>query len=1043
MKSVHRKRAASVRALSVTFSLLLCSASAVAQVATGWLSGYVTDPQGRPVAKAKVSAIDAAQRQERTGVTDAAGFYRIVSLDPATYEVTASAESLTSETASAEILVGSAARVDLRLALAVRKERVEVRGEADPLSAEAVAPGIVLDRAQVGGLPLNRRDFLQLALLAPGVAPPVEDSELSSRGAFAMHAGGAREDFNNFLLDGVDNNDPYVNRYVVQPPVDSIQEFRIATGTYTAEYGRNAGGQVNVVTRRGGNSWQGFAYEYLRNRALDARNTFDGSTKPEYIRNQFGGGAGGPIVRNRTYLFANADFLRERQGATRLVTVPGIAERGGDFSGSASAVVDPFTRSPFPGNRIPISRISATGSRVAALFPAPTSSAVAGNLLAQPVYRGDSSQASVRVDQILTEKDHLSGRYTYGLADLYEPFTEDPDTVPGYGDTVRDPAHNAMITYEHFFSPQLTNSLRAGFSRLSRALLPENVDVQAADTLAAPWLAGAEGYPMFTVAGYSKIGDATSLPLRRHSMTYQLADTVAYVRGTHFLKAGGEVRYLQLNSKLDLLTRGSLSFSGAISGAGMSDLLLGFPTFGLRSVSDNPITMRSAAYNLFVQDDWRIRPGLTLYYGLRYEYNTPPVDAHDRMSTLDWSTGKLVQAGTNGVSRSGLTPDRNNFAPRVGFAWSAAPQWTVRGGYGVYFDTGSFMAGTSNYFNPPQFTLRVYFPTATSLLSLANPFPSQGGYVPPASLSLLSPDLVTASLQHWSATLQRNVTASGVLTIGYAGSKGTHLIRSRDINQPPPGPGDVQARRPYRSFGNMLLAESGANSSYQSLQTAYQTRLRRYGSVWLAYTFSKSIDDASAFLSTRGDKNFPQDSSHANLERGLSSFDLPHRLVASYIVPLPRWGVWTRNTEFRGIAVAESGRPLTPMLQFDNSNTGNTGGNFGSDRPNVFRNPKLGSPTPARWFDTSAFAVPTQYQFGNAGRNIVRGPGYFSFDLAVAREFALHDRAKVSVEAQAFNLFNRANYNLPSPYADAPTTFGRIFSAGAARQIQFALRLAF
>ena len=551
------------------------------------------------------------------------------------------------------------------------------------------------------------------------------------------------------------------------------------------------------------------------------------------------------------------------------------------------------------------------------------------------------------------------------------------------------------------------------------------------------------GFPAFNVAGYSPIGDATSLPLLRATNGYQVSDGISMIRGTHVLKVGGEVRYMQLNGTLDLLTRGSISLSGAVSGSGISDLLLGYPSFTLRSVSDNPQTLRSAAYNGYIQDDWTLRPTLTISAGLRYEFNTPPTDPTNRMSGLDPGTGKVAPVGTGGVSRSGTRRDGNNFAPRVGLAWSPDRNLVVRGGYGRYYDSGMLVVNSAQYFNPPEFNLFVYFPTQTSLITLADPFPSRGGITPPPSLTLLSPDMVTAYLEHWNTSVQRRIGPLGVLSLAYAGSKGTHLERSRDINQPTPAPGAIQARRPNAAYANMMLIESGGNSSYNSLQTSFNRSMTRNLSVWSVYTFSKSIDDTSAFLATKADRNFPQNSRNYRAERGLSSFDVAHRWSVASIYALPGRNVWTRDTELRGIFTVQSGQPFTPVLRFDNSNTGNTGGNFGSDRPNLLRNPKLDNAGPDRWFDTSAFATPAPFTFGSAGRNIVRGPGLVLVDLSLARTFPIGERVKVSLELQGFNLMNRTNFDLPELYADEPSTFGKIYAAKPARQVQFAGRITF
>ena len=983
----------------------------------------------------------------RHAATDRTGLYRFAELVPAVYDVTATAPGFAElRQPPATLEVASAVRLDFRLAIGPITARVEVVGTATPAPTETIGLGTLLDRRRIASLPLNRRDFLQLALLAPGVAPPVEESELSSRGAFAMHAGGGREEFNNYLLDGVDNNDPYVRRYVVQPSVEGIQEFRIATNGYGAEYGNGGAGQVNVITRSGTNRFDLSAYEFFRDKSLDARNAFDGSDKPAFNRNQFGGGAGGPVTRDRTFFFASVDWLRERRGISRLGTVPSPAVRSGDLSSLGVTIVDPFTRAPFSGGVIPTARLSPVGLKILNLFPAPNRAGTGGNYLGRAVLEDDETQTLARIDHRLTRSDQLMVRYSYGLTDAFEPYAEDTEGLPGFGDFLRDPAHNATLQWQRTIGSGAVNSLRIGYNRFSRELRAENFGTDVGRLWGVDWMNLPErdfGYPVLNVAGFSKLGDAISLPILRHASTFQLTEGLTLARGAHLFQAGGELRHERLDGRLDMLTRGSLSFSGLISGSGLSDLLLGLPSFGLQAKADNPIALRSTAFSVWAQDDWRVRPDLTLNVGLRYEYRAPPADPDNRMSAFDLASHSVLPVGTGSLTRSGIAADRNNVAPRVGVAWSVRPNLTLRGGYGVYYDAGMFEVNSAQYFNPPQFALRVFFPTQYSLLTLSNPFPTNGGYTPPASISTLSPALVTSLLQQWNVTADLRLPVVGRVSVGYAGSKGSHLVRSRDLNQPAPGPGDVQARRPYPSYGGIFYVESEGRSTYHSLQVATSRPLARGVALSAVYTLSSSNDDASAFLGTKGDRNFPQDSRDVAAQWGPSSFDLRHRFAATLICQLPRGHWLTRDTELRGIVSIQSGQPFTPILRFDNSNTGNGGQQSGWDHPNLTGEPTISNPTADRWFDTAAFAVPAPYTFGNAGRNILRGPGFASVDVALARQVARVGGGALSVELQAFNLFNRVNLEMPEVYADEPSTFGRIFAAKAPRQIQIALRAAF
>ena len=1017
------------------------------QVDSGAIGGFVLDPSNRSIAGAEIRIENAVQSYVRSGHSNATGYFEFDGLPPAAYRIFVTASSFAPLTTQLiHLEVDRRLRFDLHVAVAGQETQFTVNANASAIQTESSELGAVLDQGLVNGLPLNERDFLHLALLLPGVAPPVAGSQLSTRGTFAMHANGGREEANNFLLDGVDNNDSDTRGYVLQPSVDAIQEFKIATNSYSAEYGSAAAGQVNIITRSGTNQFHGAIYDYLRNRDLDARNFFDGSLKPQYIRNQFGSGFGGPIVRNSTFFYVNFEGLRQTQGQTQLGTVPTAAVRSGDLSSLGVNVVNPFTGMSFPGAIIPPSLISPHAAQVLSLFPLPDLPGNSGNYLGNPIGTNIQDQGSGRLDQRIGDGTRLTLRYNYGRRDLFEPFTENQTELPGFGDYVLDRGHNALIHYERVFGPNSIHSALVGFSRAVRQVFSQNYKADVNRLWGVSYLPTVPrdfGYPGISVTGYSRAGDVASLPIDRANNTWHFADTLTFIRGAHSLKVGGEVRALQLNGYVEVYSRGQINFTGALTNSGIGDLLLGLPTLAIKSRYTGPQTLRSKSVDGYVQDDWKVSRDLTLNLGLRYEYDSPATDPTDRMSTFNFATGITAQVGTNGISRSGTHGWNGGFGPRVGFAWSPLRQTVLRGGYGIYYDPGMFVVDSALYYNPPFFTISVYFPSTTSLISLNNPFAASNGYVPPAALSILSPDFKPSYAQHWNLNVQREVERIGVFSIAYAGAKGTHLARSLDINQPFPGPGTISSRAPFPAYSNILKTESGGNSQYQSLQACFKRQLSYGLSMLASYTYSKSIDDTSAFLPTASDQNFPQNSHNYRLERGLSSYDVPNVATFGSVYAIPGAKRWTRGFELSAIVTAESGQPFTPKLSSDNSNTGNSGGNFGIDRPNVLHSAALANPSPGEWFDVTAFAIPPKYTWGNAGRNILRGPALFTADLSLRRTFALRERIRLTAEAQSFNTLNRANFNLPNAFADQPLTFGKIFSAKDPRQIQFALRLAF
>jgi hypothetical protein len=483
-----------------------------------------------------------------------------------------------------------------------------------------------------------------------------------------------------------------------------------------------------------------------------------------------------------------------------------------------------------------------------------------------------------------------------------------------------------------------------------------------------------------------------------------------------------------------------------MTGNSLAELLQGFPSATGVATVDNHQHLRTRSYNLFGQDNWRIRRDFTLFLGLRYEFNSPPVDAEDRANLFDPASRALVRVGTNGVPRAGYTSDRNNFAPRIGVAWRPGERGTVlRAGYGVYYDQAALAPGEGLYFNAPYFDLRFFFtldPRAP--VTLSDPFPANFPLPTPPSALAFQRDLRTPYYQHWNFSVQQQIGKSRVFEAAYAGSKGTKLIAARDINQPLPSPAPVNPR-PLPQFQDITLAESRANSNYHSLQARLQQHFARGLTALASYTWSKSIDDASSFFSSAGDPNFPQDSYNLRAERGRSNFDAPHRFVLSYSYELPfgkgRFGGW----QTYGIWTFQSGRPFTVALlpDFDNSNTGRSQLGFGSnDRPHVLRNPEIPNPTPERWFDTGALAIPTRGSFGNSGRNILDGPSFQSINASIVKDTRLAESVTVQFRAEAFNLLNRPNLGLPDVFVGSPT-FGRILNAQSPRHIQLGVKLLF
>ncbi len=1036
---------------------------AYSQSSTGTILGRVTDVSGAGIPGVEIKVLREETNSERSTNTSESGEFAVSLLPAGNYRVTAYHPGFrVSRRDGIHLEVGEKARIDIKLDVGPIEQVVIVRGDAPLLQTGTSSSGSLVDSNYIRGLPLNGREFLQLGLIGPGGGPAAPGSQLSRQGASGLHFNGARESENNFLLDGVDNNDWYINLMVVSPSVDYIQEFKVETGTYAAEFGRNAGSQVLAITRSGGNQFHGTAFEFLRNAALDAKNFFDPPNQPipQFQRNQFGIFLGGPVRRDRVFFSLNYEGTRQRQSITRTARVPTAAEKSGDFSASSTPVLDPFTQQPFPGDIIPIERMDRIGAAIAGLYPNPNRTDPQANFVSSPVGSDNGDQFSARADWQISARDSLSTRYSFDRQDSFEPFSEGVTNLPGFGDKVVGRAQNLVVSETHVFSSRLANDFRFGFNRLRREVLQENLGNSLFGGLGIRGLSPDSvdsGSPAFIVSGFDPLGDNTALPIARRDSTFQWVEALSRLSGRHNLKAGGEIRYFRVNGYNHLFARGQFNFQPAFTGNALADLLLGLPVVAIRGMNDNPQAMRAASYNAYFQDDWKVRSDLTFNLGLRYEFNAPPIDANDRMVVFDVERGQLVPVGQGGESRSGLNSDWNNLAPRFGFSWSPMGERTVlRAAYGVFYDANTLITNSGLYFNPPYFQMSLYFPTGDRLISLSDPFPAGAGFQPPTSVNSLAQNSPTAYAQHWTLSLEREMGRDTVARLGYLGSKGTHLIRRRNLNQPSPGPGDIDARRPIQGFGDISLAEPAAGSTYHSVQASLERRFSSGMQFVAAYTYSRSIDDASDLLATNGDENFPQDNSRIYLERGLSNFDLRHRFVFSGIFDLPygsgrRWGTRTprmsrvilADWRLGAIAVAQSGFPFTPRLSQDNSNTGNIGGVVGYDRPNLVADPLAGQSTPDRCFNTDAFAVPPRYTFGNSGRNILTGPGVVNVDLSVSKRIALAGEKWVEFRAESFNTFNSPPLGLPQRDADQPATFGKILTAGPARQIQFALKLEF
>ena len=1051
-------------AMVVAMALAVVS-TAGSQTHLASVRGTVTDPTGASVAEASLAVVHAPTGVSRPATTGDNGTFVLTQLPPGDYRIEVTHSGYKTHVSRATLQVNQSLRLDVSLEIGAITEQVIVTAPDAWLDLESAALATVIDHEQIVQLPLDGRNFLELALLAPGASPAAQGSAGSVRGDFSMSVNGAREDANAFLLDGAYNVDPKLNTSAVRPPVDAIREFKVQTSTYDASFGRHAGAQINVTTMSGTNRFHGTAYEFFRTDRLNARNAFApaGEPAPDYRRNQFGLSLGGPLVRNRTFFFTDYEGLRLTEGVTRVANVPTRAERQGDFSASLFAPpINPFTGQRFLGDQIPTFFQSPIGRAIAGLYPLPNRDVAFENFVASPAQRDANDHIDVRLDHRLGAASTLTTRYSLSDRRLFEPFSGPGfASVPGFGSDVARRAQNLVVGYTHVGSSSFVNDLRVVYNRVSAGVVQENFGNSLNTAVGLPELSDNPrdfGLSFITVTGFSPLGDEFNNPQQSTTDMFEVLDTLTYARGRHLMKVGFDARFTRQDAFRDVQSRGLLTFSAqpAITGNALADLLLGLPLITGGATLDNPQALRTESYNLFVQDEIRLRPNLTVSAGLRYEVTSPPVDAEDRANVFDPVSQSLVQVGTNGVPRSGYATDYDNVAPRIGFAWTpgASADTVVRGGYGIYYNQSALAPSEGLYFNPPFFDFNLFFQLPGRPLTLNDPFPSQFPFVIPPSAVAFDPSLRTPWLQQWSVGVQHQLGSRRAVEIAYVGSKGHNLLTARDINQADASPNPFNPR-PNPAFGDIIAQESSATSRYDALQLRVQQRTLGGLSLHAAYTFGKSTDDASDFFTSAGDPNFPQDSNKPRAERGRSNFDVRHRFSTSFSYALPfgpgrRFASgdgWTSRIladwMVAGIFTAQSGAPFTVAIlpEIDNSNTGRAALGFGAnDRPNLVGNPTLSSRSAGAWFATDAFAFPAFGSFGDAGRNILDGPGFQNFNLAVLKRAAIGEGVDLQLRLEAFNLLNRVNLGLPDAFLGSPT-FGRILSAGPARRLQLGVKL--
>lgn len=1073
----------------VVSSALLATALGYAQVDTGTISGVVRDSSAAVITSASLRIVHLGTAASVTLRSDGNGLFSAPALRPGEYQVSASANGFQTETKRGIVL-----RVQDRIALSFElapsqvNSEVTVEDRAPLLESQTSSLGHVAEEKIIKDLPLNGRSFIKLATLAPGTTPSLRSAE---RNTFV--ANGTRPIQNSYILDGVENKNKIVGfdsstAQVIEPVLDGIQEFKVQTNAYSAEFGQAAGAVVNVTLKSGTNSIHGSAFDFVRNSFFDARPYFQATPeRPLFIQNQFGATLGGPIIKDRTFAFASWQSQREVNSAPQVASVPTAIQKGGQFG---APVYDPATtrlgpdgktyvRDLFPGNFVPANRFDPVSAKLVSLFPNPTAPGSAANFTSNQRQRISNDQVNVRVDHRLGARDNFFARYssTVNTNILPAPLPE-----PANSPSIAEPVGRSWAGSEtHTFGPTLISEVRFGYTttRLTQQVDKPRLFEQYGIT-GAPNYEEIRGLPLFSVTGLSTLGTAGpgvlgtpatgsgNLPIDKQGHVLQLAENLSWVKGKHTLKFGFDHQEVLLYAQTTLQARPTYNFNGTLTqdpqkrpgtGAAFADFLLGYASgagVSTRGVSES----KQNVFQGYVQDDWVATRSLTLNLGLRYELAMPFYETAGHYSNLVLEPGPLYgtvldapQAGKYGYRRSFTDPDWNNFAPRVGLAYKATQKTVIRSAFGVFYgrDENVPVARRPTN-NPPYFVGKTYVSDQiTPALILGQGIPSNAldvsGIQYPDVNSYLKSTPLPYVLQ-WNFNAQRELAGGFVLQTGYVGSGGRKLYTPLNVNLPAPGAGAINPRRPIPNYGGVFALSPSVNSSYNAFTTQLERRYSKGLSFLGSYTWAHTLDYAGA---NSDSDTAPQDPRNLTPNRGNAATDVRHRAVfsGSYELPFGRGRKFLNSSavasaiaggwQISGITSYQTGLPFTPVLATDVSNTGTTA------RPNRVADGNLPSSqrTVSRWFDLSAFTTPAQYTFGNAGRNILRGPGLVNTDVSLARSFRISERSGVQFRAEAFNLFNTPQFGLPGATIGTASVGVITTVVNPERQLQFAARFSF
>jgi hypothetical protein len=1042
--------------LSSACLVLLLSANASAQLASQTaLVGTVTDSTGLVMPGAQVVAVNLGTKDTYEATTNAEGYYDIQFVKAGKYEITVTVNGFqTFKATGVEVATNQVVRTNAVMRVGAVNESVKVEATATVIDTDRATVSQTIGQRAVVELPLSGRNVWSLASTTPGVLGGLNsDIGLSFRGA------GQREIQNSLSLDGINSSANLLAATSMRPIADAVTEIQVQTGSTSAEYGSYLGVHINVVTKSGTNDMHGSLFEFHQGDSLDARGYFEDRSKPKNPRkrNQFGFQVDGPLViprlydgHNKTFFMGAYEGVRGEALSAGFATVPTPLMRQGNFSEFTGAIRNPFTRNPYPGNIIPASDLSATAQQLLTYYPAANRPGIASNFQGNSASEDNNDQVLVRGDQNLGNKIRLYVRYNW-----YDTYNTNVSLIPVTSVTQPRVNKNWLFSYTHTLRPNLLNDFRIGYHRLDFDTLnyfSVNGIPSAGSDLRIPGFDGDvrynnPGLPSVNVSNFSGLS-AGGTNWYQFDTTFQASNVLAYIRGAHNIRTGFDLRRLATGRRAANDPRGLFSFTGDISGYSMADFMLGLPRTVIPPTDQIQGHVGGWRNGFFVNDVWQAARNLTLSLGLRYELNTPVQTYAGFASMLADDQLTIIPSSFPAKGFEFTEANYKDIAPRLGATYRLGDKTVVRAGFGVYFNPNQMNSFTFLTNNPPLAVVSTYTSDPNSpTLSFSSPT----GVPAPVTPDMISPTrkLPNARKDQWSFDVQREIGPGIAAILEYVGSNTSHLDRSFFNNTPAPGAGAVDPRRPTSKFRTRRIIQNDLIADYDAISAILRKRMSHGLQVDAHYTWSRTRDMATH--SNGGGQTM--DNYDIWRDYGPAIWDIPHRFVASYLYDVPFFkdspqpilkhvvGGW----EIGGVTTIQSGSPVNITLSTDRANIGITGQqrpDLVGSVPSLNCQPNTTSRELINCYDANAFALPAQFTFGNASRNLLRGPKFMSTDLSMMKNVPIGGTVKMQVRVEIYNAFNTVNYNNPnSSFGSA--SFGRISGAGAMRQVQLGAKLMF